>query len=126
RLLLNSKSEKYPNGLANSNDLVGRYLTGHINFSTMGYLKDLVGKETFTGDGATDHAYIPRFNHLPGYRSGKKDYAGGWGMQINYANWGTPHHAKSIAGFGAVYKQRVRDLQPALLQIGGWGKVEAR
>ncbi len=122
RLLLNSKSEKFPNGLANSNDLVGRYLTGHINTGATGYLKDLVAKDTFAGDGMTDHAYIPRFNHT----QGKKDYVGGWGMQMNYASQATPHHAKSVEGFGSSYKRRVRELQPAMFQIGAWGKVEAR
>jgi choline dehydrogenase-like flavoprotein len=29
RLLLNSRSPRYPNGLANSNGIVGRYLHGH-------------------------------------------------------------------------------------------------
>ena len=84
-----------------------------------GYLKDLIGKDTFTGDGATDHAYIPRFNH----ERGKKDYVGGWGMQMNYASWQWPHHAKSVVGFGSNYKRRVRDLQPAMFQIGAWGRL---
>ncbi len=121
RLLLNSKSEKYPNGIANSNDLVGRHLGGHLNTTAIGYLKDLVGKDVFTGDGATDHAYIPRFN-----LTGKRDYVGGYGMQLNYQNWHWPHHAKSAGGFGAQYKRRVRDLHPAILLVGGWGKVEHR
>ena len=122
RLLLNSACEKYPNGLANSNDLVGRYLGGHINAGATAYLKDLIGKDTFTGDGATDHAYIPRFNH----QRGKPDYVGGWGMQMNYVTWRWPHHAKAVEGFGPAYKKRVRDLQPAMFQIGAWGKVEHR
>ncbi len=122
RLLLNSASEKYPNGLANSNDLVGRYLSGHITAGATAYLKELLGRDTFTGDGATDHAYIPRFNHT----RGKRDYAGGWGMQMNYVTWRWPHHAKSVAGFGSDYKRRVRELQPAMFQIGAWGKVEHR
>ncbi len=122
RLLLNSKSEKYPNGLANSNDLVGRYFGGHITVGATAYLKDLVGKDTWAGDGATDHAYIPRYNQT---RS-KKDYVGGWGMQMNYVNQATPHHAKSVGGFGADYKRRVRELQPAMFQIGAWGKGEHR
>jgi glucoside 3-dehydrogenase (cytochrome c) catalytic subunit len=122
RLLLNSACEKYPNGLANSNDMVGRYLGGHITTGATGYLKELIGQDTFTGDGATDHAYIPRFNH----RRGKKDYVGGWGMQMNYASWQWPHHAKSVAGFGSSYKHRVRELQPAMFQVGAWGKVEHR
>lgn len=123
RLLLNSTSDKFPNGLANNSDNVGRYLTGHINFATTGYLKELVGKDTFAGDGMTDHSYIPRFNHL---RGGKKDYVGGWGMQMNYNSYRTPHHAKFVEGFGSSYKQQVRDLQPAMFHVGAWGKVEAR
>ncbi len=123
RLLLNSKSEKFPNGIANNSDNVGRYLTGHITFGANGYLKALVGHDTFAGDGATDHAYIPRFNHT---RGAKRDYVGGWGMQMNYASQAVPHHAKFVEGFGSNYKQRVRQLQPAMFQAGAWGKVEAR
>lgn len=122
RLLLNSACEKYPNGLANSNDLVGRYLGGHINTGMTGYLKDLIGSGGVTADGMTDHAYIPRFNQ----KGRKRDYIGGYGMQMNYTSWRTPHHAKAVEGFGSAYKKRVRDLQPAMFQIGGWGKVEHR
>jgi choline dehydrogenase-like flavoprotein len=126
RLLLNSACEKYPNGLANSNDIVGRYLSGHITAGAISYLKDLIGKDTFSGDGATDHAYIPRFNQARGQSRGKRDYVGGWGMQMNYVTWRWPHHAKSIEGFGPAYKKRVRELHPAMFQIGAWGKVEHR
>jgi len=122
RLLLNSACEKFPNGLANSNDLVGRYLSGHMVAGAIGYLKELIGKDTFAGDGATDHAYIPRFNH----ERGKRDYVGGWGIQLNYVSWRWPQHAKSIAGFGSSYKHRVRDMQPAMFQLGAFGKVEHR
>jgi choline dehydrogenase-like flavoprotein len=122
RLLLNSKSEKYPNGLANSNDLVGRYLGGHVTWGATGYLKDLVGQDTFAGDGATDHAYVPRYNQT----RGKRDYVGGWGMQMNYVTYRWPHHAKGVGGFGANYKKRVRELQPAMFQIGAWGKAVHR
>jgi choline dehydrogenase-like flavoprotein len=122
RLLLNSACERYPHGLANGNDLVGRYLGGHVVNGATGYLKDLVGADIFVGDGMTDHAYIPRFNQT----RGKKDYAGGYGMQINYTNWMWPHHARSVRGFGSSYKKLVRDLQPAMFQIGAFGKVEHR
>jgi hypothetical protein len=67
-----------------------------------------------------DHAYIPRFNQS----RGKRDYVGGWGMQMNYVTWRWPHHAKSVEGFGSAYKKRVRELQTAMFQIGAWGKVE--
>jgi choline dehydrogenase-like flavoprotein len=122
RLLLNSASEKYPNGLANSNDLVGRHLGGHITTGATAYLKSLAGARAIEADGMTDHAYIPRFNQL----RGKREYVGGYGMQMNYTSWRWPHHARSVAGFGADYKQRVRDLHPAMFQVGAWGKVEHR
>ena len=120
RLLLNSKSEKFPNGLANNNDIVGRYLGGHSQTTFTGYLKELVNTDTWQGDGVTDHAYIPRFVDKD------KDFAGGYGYQMNYASRRTPHHAKSVAGFGASYKTRVRELQGTMFQMGGYGKVEHR
>ena len=122
RLLLNSKSSKYPNGLANGNDQVGRYLSGHVTWGATGYLKDLIGEETFVGDGMTDHTYIPRFNQLRGPR----DYVGGYGMQLNFANWQWPQHAKSVGSFGPTYKRRVREMQPAMFQMGAFGKVVHR
>ncbi|MBO0723766.1 MAG: GMC family oxidoreductase, partial [Blastocatellia bacterium] len=122
RLLLNSACEKYPNGLANGNDLVGRYLGGHVTNGATAYLKELVGADTFTGDGMTDHAYIPRFNQT----RGKKEYVGGFGMQINFTSWLWPHQAHSLSGFGSSYKKRVRELQPSLFHLGGFGKVEQR
>lgn len=122
RLLLNSKSARFPNGLANGNDVVGRYLGGHVAAGGYGYVKDLVRQDTWAGDGMTDHAYIPRFNHL----RGKQEYVGGFGLQLNYASYRHPQHAKDVAGFGVGYKQRVRDLQPALFHAGAFGKVEQR
>ncbi len=120
RLLLNSKSRKFPNGLANNNDIVGRYLGGHSQTTFTGYLKDLVNTDTWQGDGVTDHAYIPRFVDK------HKDFAGGYGYQLNYVSRRAPQHAKQVTGFGNGYKQRIRDLQPAIFQMGGYGKVEHR
>lgn len=45
---------------------------------------------------------------------------------MNYASRRAVHQARSVAGFGTAYKARVRDLQPALFQMGGYGKVEQR
>ncbi len=120
RLLLNSKSEKFPNGLANNNDIVGRYLGGHSQTALIGYLKDLVGTDTWQGDGVTDHAYIPRFVDRA------RDYVGGFGYQLNYISRRSVPQARAVEGFGSDFKRRVRDLQPGLFQMGGYGKVEHR
>jgi choline dehydrogenase-like flavoprotein len=122
RLLLNSTSVRFPNGLGNDNDLVGRYLSGHTILQMHGYLKPLIGRASLEEAGATDHSTIPRFTHL----RPKRGYAGGFGAQVAYAARDYPHHATRVPGFGSAYKRRVRELQPALLQMGGFGKVVAR
>lgn len=120
RLLLNSRSQRFPNGLANNNDVVGRYLHGHIIAEVHGYLKEFVGVKPFNQDGAIDHAYIPRFKPLR-----KVDHAGGYGIQLNVRSYMYPHHARTLAGYGPEFKKRVRELHPAHTSAVGYGKVIA-
>lgn len=122
RLLLNSSCEKFPNGLANSNDLVGRYLHGNSVASFFGYLTALSGSDPVNNDGATDHSYIPRFNHL---RS-SNGYLGGFGIQVQAANVMYPYAAHRLPGFGVDFKRNVKRLFPALLHMNAYGKVLAR
>jgi choline dehydrogenase-like flavoprotein len=122
RLLLNSRSPRHPNGLANSNDVVGRYLHGHLGGGMQMYLDELEGVKPFNQDGATDHVFIPRYNQL----FGKRDYSGGWDIQVNFDSYMFPYQAAKIPGYGADFKAQVRRMQPALLQMGTFGTVLAR
>jgi choline dehydrogenase-like flavoprotein len=119
RLLLNSKSPRYPNGVGNSNGVVGHYLNGHQTASVNMYLEELEGKPPVNQDGATDHVYVPRYNQL----FGKHDYAGGWGIQVNFASYMFPYQANSLKGYGAEYKEKVRRMQPGFLFLGAFGKT---
>lgn len=121
RLLLNSRSRRFPNGLANNSDNVGRYLHGHLTAGTYGFLKELVGRRPVHRDGAIDHAYIPRFRPLR-----KVDYVGGFGFQVNVRSFMTPHHARHLKGYGGRWKKKVRDLHQAHSMLGGYGKVIAQ
>ena len=123
RLLLNSKSSRYPNGVANSNDMVGRYLHGTIFGAVSGYLEELIGTPPVNNDGATDHAYIPRFNHK---LTSPRKYAGGWHYFLNYNGFMYPHNANRVTGFGESFKRQVRTLQPGYVYIGAQGKILAR
>ncbi|MGH9436606.1 MAG: GMC family oxidoreductase [Terriglobia bacterium] len=122
RLLLNSRSPQHPNGLANSNGVVGRYLNGHLQNQVSIYLSELAGTPPVNQDGATDHVYVPRYNQLFGHY----DYAGGWGLQVNYGSYMFPFQAINLPGYGAGFKAQVRRLQPGLLIFGSWGKVISR
>ncbi len=122
RLLLNSRSPQFPNGIANSNDVVGRHLGGHITVHILGYLEALAGTPPVNNDGATDHSYIPRFN-LDGK---KRDYVGGYHYQLQYSSFMFPNQAYHLQGFGSPFKKEIRRLQPGFFQMGGFGKVLAR
>jgi choline dehydrogenase-like flavoprotein len=123
RLLLNSRSPRFPDGIGNSSGLVGHGLTGHAASNVLGYLEELEGAAPVNNDGALDHAFIPRFNHLDGK---KRDFVGGYQFQMNYMGFMFPYHAKVLPGYGKDFKTKVRQLQPAFIQIGTWGKVLTR
>jgi choline dehydrogenase-like flavoprotein len=120
RLLLNSRSPRFPNGLANSSGLVGCYLGGHVATTLLAYLEELAGTSPVNNDGALDHALIPRFNHRDGR---KRDYVGGFDYQLNYAGFMFPYQAQKLKGFGKDFKHQVRFLQPGFLHFAPWGKV---
>jgi choline dehydrogenase-like flavoprotein len=118
RLLLNSRTPRYATGLANSSDAVGRYVHGHMGDQVHLYLKELEGRPPENLDGALDHAFVARYK--------TKGPEGTFGFQVNYAGYMFPFHAKLMPGYGASFKQKVRELQPGFLMMGGYGKVVAR
>jgi choline dehydrogenase-like flavoprotein len=125
RILLNSKSTKYPNGIGNSNDVIGRYLTEQVRFHMQGFAPELIGGAVHNDDGiGGEHIYMPRFNHRDGR---KRDYLRGFGCQFWYtgAHPG-PSWAKEIPGFGADFKRAVKRRFPALLSLHPYGEVLPR
>ena len=60
RLLLNSKSTRHPDGLANSSGAVGRYLTDTTGASVQGHIPALESLPAYNDDGAGGmHVYMP-------------------------------------------------------------------
>ena len=60
RILLNSKSSKFPQGLANSSGTVGRYLTDSTGASVSGFIPKLMDWMPHNEDGIQGaHLYIP-------------------------------------------------------------------
>jgi choline dehydrogenase-like flavoprotein len=125
RLLLNSRSAKYPNGIGNSNDVIGRYLTEQVRFHMYGFAPELIGTKAMNDDGiGGEHIYMPRFNHRDGP---KRDYLRGYGAQF----WNTGAHsgvfwAKQMPGFGADLKESIKKRYPALIAIHPYGEVLPR
>jgi len=124
RILLNSKSTVYPNGIGNSNDVVGRYLAEQIRFHIYGFLPELLGGLVYNDDGISgEHVYMPRFNPA----GGRKDYLRGFGMQF----WGcgaqdNADYGKSLPGFGIDLKQAIKRRYPSLVALHPYGEVLPR
>jgi len=125
RILLNSKSEKFPNGMGNGSDQLGRNYCEQVMIHLQGFLPRLFGRPTTNDDGFYgEHIYIPRFNH----RVHKGDYLRGFGIQC----WGTgcqptgAEVAKRTEGFGTQFKREVKRLYPSLVQFHPFGEVLPR
>ena len=122
RILLNSKSSKHPNGIGNSSDVIGRYLTEQVRLHMFGFVPELLGGPVHNDDGiGGEHVYLPRFNHRDGK---KRDYLRGYGMQF----WGcgagdNAAFARDIPGFGAEFKKAVKRRYPALVALHPYGEV---
>ena len=116
RLLLNSTSTRWPDGLANSSGTLGRYVMDHHYGSgaggTMpGYLdKRTIGRRP-------NGIYVARFRNV---HTTSPDFLRGYGMQGGSSRG----RGSGMAGYGAAFKQSlIDDLGPWGISIGGWGET---
>jgi choline dehydrogenase-like flavoprotein len=136
RLLLNSKSQRHPNGLANSSDVVGKYLHDSTGASLGGVLPQLFGRKRYNEDGVGGmHVYspwwldnkkldFPRGYHIE-YWGGMSQPAYGFGFDIEQLNGkyvvnGKP---KEAGGYGASLKEDQRYFYGARVGMAGRGEA---
>ncbi len=102
RLLLLSKSSRFPNGLANSSGLVGKYFTEHLAMFTYAVFEERV--DSYRG--------IPAGGMIQDfYATDKRNhFARGFTVEVNNG-WQWPLSvAQRVPGWGAGHKQRVKEL----------------
>ncbi|MDX2266707.1 MAG: GMC family oxidoreductase [Bryobacter sp.] len=122
RILLNSKSSRYPNGIANSNDVIGRYLCEQVRFHIFGFAPELKGKKAQNDDGiGGEHIYMPRWR---GQSKGSNKFLRGYGSQFwNTGAQANASYAKHLPGFGKGFKENVKRGYPALIAMHPYGEV---
>lgn len=114
RLLLNSKSARHPNGLANGSGVVGRYLMDSTGADIVGLFPQLMDRPAYNEDGTGgSHIYIPWF----GYNQ-RRDFARGYHLEV----WG----GRSQPGYGFMggihsYNGRLNDAANTVRPRGGGG-----
>ncbi|MFN7928177.1 MAG: GMC family oxidoreductase [Blastocatellia bacterium] len=117
RLLLLSKSNHFPNGLANSSGLVGKNLISHTSVSAQGYLPQLKGSAVYNDDGTeSSHAYIASFYYDRPHPAFPKGYhiIVDSGTRMGTGN---TSFANAVPGFGANLKREVSNRYPALISL---------
>ncbi|MFQ5809806.1 MAG: GMC family oxidoreductase [Armatimonadota bacterium] len=124
RLMLLSRSPQHPNGIGNSSNHVGHNFCEHVmGPSITGLVRQLVGKPHTLDDGRPGGFYIPRFRNLKDRQPG---FIRGYGFEGNSGHAMFPPGALDTPGFGASYKQAVRDHAGAFISMGGFGEVLPR
>ena len=83
RLLLNSKSKAFPQGLANSSGKVGKCITDSVSSSLSAHIPAFEGMPIHNEDGAGGpHAYVPWTMHAQN-RSGEFGFPGGYHLEFS-------------------------------------------
>ena len=123
RILLNSKSDAYPNGIGNGSDVIGRYLCEQIRVHVRGFLPQLYGQQPQNDRGVSgEHIYMPRFNH----RGSNPGYLRGFQMQF-WNSGAVPANLNQIAatlpGFGADLKRAIKRHYPAWVELHPFGET---
>ena len=123
RILLNSKSDRHPNGLGNGSDVIGRYLCEQLRVHVSGFLPQLYGNgvQNDLGIGG-EHIYMPRFNHRLknlGYLRGFQTQFWNTGCQP----YNLPRVANLSPGFGASMKADIKRRYPAWVELHPFGET---
>jgi choline dehydrogenase-like flavoprotein len=140
RLLLNSRSARHPNGLANSSNVVGKYLHDSTGASMGGILPKLLGRKRYNEDGVGGmHVYtpwwldnrkldFPRGYHIEfGGGMGMPGYGFGFGMHNSNGKYPTRDGSmKAAGGYGASLKDDYRYFYGATFGMSGRGEAIAR
>jgi len=125
RLLLNSKSTRFPNGLANGSGVVGRNLTDTVGYGLSGYVPALAGLPRHNSDGIGGmHVYVPWWL----YGDKKKDFPRGYHIEIG-GGFGMPQigsfhgQCRRHEGYGKALKDAIREEYGATVGLSGRGDM---
>jgi choline dehydrogenase-like flavoprotein len=135
RILLNSKSTKFPQGLANSSGAVGKYLMDSTGTSVRGFVPKLMEGIPHNEDGTGGmHLYMPwwlnnrKLDFPRGYHieigGGRRLPNAGFGSGIhNFTSVSTAGQPTAYGGYGTQLKNDYRRLYGATVNFAGRGEM---
>jgi glucoside 3-dehydrogenase (cytochrome c) catalytic subunit len=122
RLMLNSRSRFFPNGLANSSGQVGRNLCEHVMAASItGFVPKLKGKRaTYPEDGNPGGTYVPRFRNVTDRHP---KFIRGYSFECDSGAAMFPGYASDLPGFGSEWKREIKRIGPGIVSMGTNGEV---
>jgi choline dehydrogenase-like flavoprotein len=130
RLLLNSRGPQFPNGVANSTGLVGRYLMDTVMSNVTGWIPSMMNLPAHNEDGVGGmHLFIPWWNYQEQLH-GNLPFSRGYHVEIGGGRRGMPapglmNGTETLlgGGYGRDLKQRSRSLYGSLVDFHGRGEM---
>ena len=125
RILLNSKSNRFPHGLANSSGVVGKYLTDTTGSGVGGFIPSMVDHVPHNCDGAGGgHVYMPWW-----LDNRKLDFPRGYHIEVwgglgqpGYGFMGGIQNYAPGGGYGQALKNDYRHFYGATIGFDGRGE----
>ena len=129
RILLNSKSPLFPQGLANSSGLVGKYIMDTVGASLGGQIPAMENLPPHNEDGAGgNHAYVPWWLYQE-QLAGKLGFARGYHIEFGggrqMPGFGTGAGLENITrgSYGRKFKEEARRYYGSFMWFAGRGEM---
>jgi choline dehydrogenase-like flavoprotein len=119
QIMLNSISERYPNGIANDSGALGQNLMDHhFKVGARGRLPGMLDR--YTEGYRPNGIYIPRFRNLD-TATRAPDFLRGYGYQGGSSRLGWS--GREVEGFGAALKEQLSEPGPWTMSLGAFGEM---
>ena len=125
RILLNSKSAKFPDGLANGSGKVGRYLMDTVGSDLTGQIPALENTPIHNEDGTSSmHVYTPWWLYKE-QLAGQLDFARGYHIEIGGGRRapGMGPYLPDSTSFGSQLKKDARRYFGSIIGLAGRGEM---
>ena len=129
RIMLNSKSNQFPNGIANSTGLVGRYIMDTVGSAVGGFVPILEDLPAQNEDGVGGmHLYMPWWLYKE-QKAGKMPFARGYHIEIGggreLPSAGILSGSQHLlgGGYGVELKRNLRKIYGANIYFAGRGEM---
>ena len=118
-IMMQSTSKRFPNGLGNESDQLGRNIMDHhLNAGASGEFEGMEDSYYYGRRG--NGIYIPRFANWG--NDGKRDFVRGFGYQGGGSRQGW-ERGTGTKGFGANFKEELTEPGKWMFNIGGFGET---